>query len=222
VLRLQQVVALLVETLAQLLDELAGREARRGHQEPERGEVAHVVLDRVLDAGVLDLDRHRAAADRGPVDLADARGGERLGLEAVEHLLERSSVGGLDHAAHRLRLEAGRARLQPLERRLDPRRQLALGERRHLADLHRQALQLVEPLDQRVHVVQLERRHVARPVDRRPPRHLGRRQPRARGEQGARGPGPRDLAFRHRPTYRTGGRSRADGAVLEVDVNLVS
>ena len=88
VLRLELVVELLGDPLAQLgverLDVEPGREPLDERQ--QQREVAQVGVDRLGDAGVLDLDRDRlpVARDRA-VDLADRGGGERLLLELGEH-----------------------------------------------------------------------------------------------------------------------------------------
>jgi hypothetical protein len=81
VLRLDLVVELLGDALAQLaverLDVEPGREPL--DQRQQHREVAEVGLDRLGDAGVLELDRDLVAVERDrAVDLADRGGGERL------------------------------------------------------------------------------------------------------------------------------------------------
>ena len=70
------------------LDVELGREAP--HQAHEHAEVLQVGADRRRDARVLDLDGDLAAVvQRRAVDLADRGGGDRLGVELGEDLLER-------------------------------------------------------------------------------------------------------------------------------------
>ena len=88
VLRLELVVELLGDPLAQLrvdrLDVQAGREPLDERQ--QQREVAQVGVDRLGDAGVLDLDRDRPPLVRHrAMDLADRGGRERLLLELGEH-----------------------------------------------------------------------------------------------------------------------------------------
>ena len=92
VLRLDLVVELLGDALAQLaverLDVEPGREPL--DQRQQQREVAQVGLDRLGDAGVLDLDRDLVAVERDrAVDLADRGGGERLLLEVGEGVADR-------------------------------------------------------------------------------------------------------------------------------------
>ena len=87
VLGLDLVVELLGDPLAQLaverLDVEPGREPLDERQ--QQREVAQVGLDRLGDAGVLELDRDLVAVERDrAVDLADRGGGERLLLEGLE------------------------------------------------------------------------------------------------------------------------------------------
>ena len=84
VLRLDLVVELLGDALAQLAVERLDVEPRREplDQRQQQREVAQVGLDRLGDARVLDLDRDLVAVERDrAVDLADRGGGERLLLE---------------------------------------------------------------------------------------------------------------------------------------------
>jgi hypothetical protein len=77
VLRLDLVVELLADAVAQLTAERLDVEARREalHEREEHVHVAQVGVDRLRDARVLDLHRHVAALVRaGAVDLADRRG----------------------------------------------------------------------------------------------------------------------------------------------------
>ncbi len=127
----------------------------RGHppREPqEHAEVLHVGSHRVGDARVLDLDRDAAPVEQGrPVDLADRGGGDRLGIELGEVVVERSEVG-LDHRPHAFEGDRRRrvAELRELDLEL-----VAVGlghepevdEGEDLADLHRRALHPAEDLD---------------------------------------------------------------------------
>ena len=63
-------------------------------------EVAHVGVDRLGDAGVLDLDGNVAAVVQlGAVHLPDRGGGDRLGLEVRERRPELLAEIVLDHLA---------------------------------------------------------------------------------------------------------------------------
>src|SRR3954454_15638735 len=102
--RLELVVELLGDALAQLVGDLAAVEA--GGQPREQLEhhphVLHVGADDVLDARVLDLDRDVAPAvlERPAVDLPDRRGGDRLLVELGEDRAELAAEVGLDDLAH--------------------------------------------------------------------------------------------------------------------------
>ncbi len=102
---LPAVVELLAHAQAQLVDEGAGVEAvegqRREHRVHHLGGV-EVLLDRLGDAGELDLDGELAAGGvAGPVDLADARRRLWHVLPRGEHALGRapSSVSITDAAS---------------------------------------------------------------------------------------------------------------------------
>ena len=91
--RLDQVVELVGGPARELVDDLAA--ARRPEQvgpveQPGHGvHQVDVGLERLADAGPLDLDRDLlAAVQDGPVDLADRRGRERLGAN------DRKTVSG--------------------------------------------------------------------------------------------------------------------------------
>jgi len=87
VLGLELVVELLGDPFAQLGEDGAHVEAggQALDQRHQHDHVAQVGLDRLGDAGVLDLDRHVAAVARGrAVDLADRGGGEGLLVEVRE------------------------------------------------------------------------------------------------------------------------------------------
>ena len=148
VLRLELVVELVVDPRADLLGRGLDVEAGRDplHQPQDDPEVLHVGPDRGGDARVLDLDRDLAAVVQPrAVDLADRGGGDRLGVELGEVLLQRRLELGLDHLAH-----AGEA---DLRRRVAQLAELALEllavllghqpdveEAHHLPELHRRAL----------------------------------------------------------------------------------
>ena len=90
VVRLAQVVELLADPLAQLVDELGHVLARHGHpqQRAEQPHVAEVGRDRLGDARVLHLDRDGApVAGDGAVHLADRGGGDRQRVPLAEDRL---------------------------------------------------------------------------------------------------------------------------------------
>ena len=118
------------------------------------------------DARVLDLDRDLAAVVQPrAVDLADRGGGDRLGSNVGEDLVQRLLELGLDHLAHVVEAH--------LRRRVAQRAELALEllavllghepdveEAHHLAELHRRALhrpQRGDDLLGRLDVAALER-----------------------------------------------------------------
>ena len=158
VLRLELVVELLDDPLAQLRGERlrveAGREPLDQRQQQHR--VAQVGLDRLGDPRVLDLDDDIVAVERRrSVDLADRRRRERTLVELGEDAAERSAEL-VSHQPLELRerdrrdvvAELGELRLQRVA--------LVLGEaveldhREHLPDLHRRATHLPELLDELV------------------------------------------------------------------------
>ena len=88
VLRLELVVELLPDPLAQLRGERLRVQARRQplDERQQQHRVAQVGLDRLGDPRILDLDDHLLAVERRrAVDLADRRGGERALVELGEH-----------------------------------------------------------------------------------------------------------------------------------------
>ena len=106
VLRLELVVELVVDPQADLLGRVLDVQPGRDplHQPQDQPEVLHVRPHRGGDAGVLDLDRHVAAVVQlGAVDLADRGGGDRVGVELGEVILELAAELGLDHLAHAAR-----------------------------------------------------------------------------------------------------------------------
>ena len=117
-------------------------------------EVAEVGLDRLGDAGVLELDRDLVAVERDrAVDLADRGGGERLLLEGLEVVADLAAELLLEQLADLLERERrdvvaqrGERRLELLALRLRDRGEVDGGE--DLADLHRRAAQLAELLDE--------------------------------------------------------------------------
>ncbi len=152
-LRLVLVVELLHHPQPQLLGDRLGVEAggdrpREPHDHPG---VAQVGLQRLGDPGVLDLDRHRApVAEGGAVHLADRGGGERLGLDLGEQLVDRlAPVLLVEHLAHllpghRRRAGAQLGELLLVELRVLRRQELGVDERGELPHLHRRALHLAE------------------------------------------------------------------------------
>jgi hypothetical protein len=82
------------------------------------------------------------------VDLTDRRGGERLGLEAIERAIRRGTELGFDHLGDPRGFHRPRRRLQPGQDAARLRRQRRIEVAHHLADLHRQALEPVELVEQ--------------------------------------------------------------------------
>ena len=158
VLRLDLVVELVGDALAQLGEQRLGVHPRRHplEQRHEQLHVAQVGLDRLGDARVLDLDRDVVAlVRRRAVDLADRRGGDRALVERREVLVERAAEVALGDLAHVLEGDLRRAVAQRRQALLELLA-LALGDEvevdggEHLADLHRRALHLPELLDELV------------------------------------------------------------------------
>jgi len=107
---LELVVALRRDPLAELREHRLDIEP--GHQPAkERGEhahVAHVRLDRLADAGVLDLHRDLEPIGGSPaVDLPNARRGRRLGVDLLEHPLGILPPFVSEHLAHLLPAHGG-------------------------------------------------------------------------------------------------------------------
>ena len=158
VLRLQLVVQLLGDPLAQLggqrLHIEAGREPLDQREQQHR--VAQIGLDRLRDPRVLDLDDHLVAVERRrAVHLADRRGRERvlveLGEDAGERPAELVAQQPLELCERDRRdviAELGELCLQRVA--------LVLGEaveldhREHLPDLHRRSAHLAELVDELV------------------------------------------------------------------------
>ena len=132
---LEPVVELLDQALFDLRHHVVGIEPAEAllQQRAEHAGVLEVGRDRLVDAGVLDLDgdRHLLAGvgmegDR-TVHLADRGGSDRIGVPVDEHLLGRPTELGLDHAGREFaatsvvrRCAAGRARSASV--RAGPRR----------------------------------------------------------------------------------------------------
>ena len=140
------------------------------HQPQDDPEVLHVRPHRLGDARVLHLDRDVApVVQPRAVDLADRGGGDRLGLERREDLLDRLVELGLDDLLH--------VREADLRRRVAQLAELALEllavllghepdveEAHDLPELHRRALHRPERRDDllgRLEVAALERRLLA-------------------------------------------------------------
>ena len=121
VLRLDLVVELVGDPLAQLGEQRLGVHPRRHplEQRDEQLHVAHVGLDRLGDPRVLDLDRDVVAVvRRRAVDLPDRRGRDRLLVELGEELGQRPAEVALGDLAHVLegdlrRVVAQRRRAAP-------------------------------------------------------------------------------------------------------------
>ncbi len=153
--RLQLVVELLQQPLAQLDGELLDVEVRLQHFEQRRDprQLAQVRAQRVARAGVLDLDGHLApVVPHRPVHLADARRRGRGVVEGREPLAPLGPDLPLEHP-----VDAGgrqrRRRVLELRQRLPVGGGQVLGERRledrqRLAQLHRAALELPEHAEQ--------------------------------------------------------------------------
>ncbi len=155
VLRLELVVELLGDALAQLVDERpaveAGAEPLDERDERSRG--AEIGVDRLHDAGVLDLDRDVAAVLRhAAVDLADGGCRDGLRIEVAQHarrrlapVLAHDALDVLERHPRRLVAQHRQLLLQPLAIL-----RIEVGEvdrREDLAELHGRALHAAELLD---------------------------------------------------------------------------
>ncbi len=116
-------------------------------------QVLEVGLDNVVDQRVLDLHRDVAAVPQpAAVNLADRRRGKSLEIEALEQFVE-VVEGTADLELHHLGRHLRRFLLQTAQYLGDLRRQHAVVQTQHLADLHRGALHLAEGLDDTGRVV---------------------------------------------------------------------
>jgi hypothetical protein len=154
--RLELIVELLTDPFADLLGDRAGVDPGRDHvqQLQAKAQILHIGMDRLGDAGVLDLDGDRTPiVQHGPVHLADGGGGNRLGVEIGEGVAERTLQVGTQHLFDRLErdwlgvvLERGEDLLKLRADLLRHEPQVDSGER--LADLHRGAAHAAEHLDE--------------------------------------------------------------------------
>ena len=112
VLRLDLVVELVGDALAQLVEQRLRIHPRRHplEQRHEELDVAHVGVDRLGDARVLDLHRDVVAlVRRRAVDLPDRRGRDRPLVERREVLVELPADVALGDLAHVLERDLRRA-----------------------------------------------------------------------------------------------------------------
>ncbi len=152
VLRLELVVELLQNPLAQLRGDGLGVEAGREHlREPhDHAGVRQIRLEGVGDARVLHLDGDpRPVLQRGAVDLADRGGGERLRLDLGEHPVGWLLVLVLEDLVDLLPRHGGSAGPELCELLLVDlavlgRQEVDVDEGRHLSDLHRRAFHLAQ------------------------------------------------------------------------------
>ena len=155
VLGLQLVVQLLVDARAHLVGDRLGVQARRhpAQQAHDQPQVGHVGAHGTGHARVLDLDRHVAAVVQlGAVDLPDRGGGDRLGVEGRELLVDRDLQLVLDHLAHVVEAHLGRGVAQLAQLALELLavllgHQADVQERHHLTQLHRRALHRAQRAD---------------------------------------------------------------------------
>jgi hypothetical protein len=156
-------------------------------------EEREVGLDLARCAGTLNLDGDLpAVGQRGAVDLADRRRGDRCGVEVEKRALEREIELGLDHLLDLLERERPHVVLEPAELHDDVGRHDVRSRREQLTELHERRAELVEhlaqvnaagggglrldrravpPGEQVVQLVRLE--EVAEPVANRDLRYLG-------------------------------------------------
>ena len=182
----------LVERLFGLIAPADGRDHRL-----EKREALQVVLDRLVDARVLHLHGDALAGARdGAVHLADAGGGERLGLPLEEDFVRLAAELFADDAAGGARRERRRLLLEALEDALElllvSGRREAVDVRSHLPELEGQALHLAERLEHRVGgllgvrdepAARLDFFLLAAPSERGAPHGLGGHRQRARRER---------------------------------------
>ena len=110
-------------------------------------EKREVGLDLPAGLGPLHLDGDRPAVrERGPVDLADRRGGQRLLLELEEEPPQRQVEIFLDHPLHVLERERPDVVLQAAQLADDVRREEIRPHREQLAELHEGRAEIVEQL----------------------------------------------------------------------------
>ena len=129
---------------------LAEAGAQQGLGRPgQLGQDQQVAVDRLGDAGPLELDHHRLAAPQpAPVGLGDRGGGDRLGVEGGEHLLDGPAQPGLEQLPDRLRRGRGDLVLEPAQLGHHPGREQVGAGRQDLAELDEHAAALLEGLAQ--------------------------------------------------------------------------
>jgi hypothetical protein len=150
--RLELVVELFAEALAERLDlilDLQARAAHRAQKELQHVGVGEIALHRADDARVLHFHRDLAPVEEGrAVDLTDGRGGDRHLVEAREELANRSLERRLDRLADVFVVALWRGPLQTRHRLLV---RVSLGLRDdpvdvagHLPELGREPAQVAE------------------------------------------------------------------------------
>ena len=116
------------------------RRVREGDQGVDPAQVREIGPDGLLDPRVLDLDHHvLSGAEAGPVDLADARGGEGLGVDLGEVVPDGPQVL-LDHPAGEGEVHGRCARLELAQHVLELLGDVVAHEADHLTELHDRAL----------------------------------------------------------------------------------
>ena len=133
-----------------------------------RLEVLQIVLDRFVHPGVLDFhDDGLAAAQFGPVDLAERRRGERLFLEASEHPLRIRAEFAPELALDERILHRRHGRLDDRQDVHDLGREEFAAHTQHLDEFHERAAQLARAFDDTQCVLEVQ-------VEPRPFSRLGR------------------------------------------------
>ena len=125
--------------------QIAGKRLQRAQQQFQ---VAEVLVDRRVDARVLNLDRDlRAVLQARAMDLAQRGGGEGLGLEARKELFGRLAQFAPNLLRDQPVIHRRHARLRGLEN-IEGRAGQQVGARReHLNQFHEGAAQLLGALD---------------------------------------------------------------------------
>ena len=141
--RLGPVVELAADAFLQVANDGTGVEAAgdEGGEADQKADVGEVVLDRLADAGVLDLDSDLCPIVKGgAVDLADRGGREGTAFEMLEDVPRRTAICALEDLLDELVGHRRRVRLERSELTSHLVREDARHEREDLADLHHGAL----------------------------------------------------------------------------------
>jgi hypothetical protein len=123
----------------------AGLLHHRLEQLRQRPEDLEVRPDLRLDAGPLDLHHHRVTAERRrPVDLGDARRGQRLRLDAREGLLRGAAQACLDLRPHGLERDGSDRVLKEPQLRHELARKQIRTRGENLAELHERRSEILQ------------------------------------------------------------------------------